>query len=100
MPIEEEPIVGATYQDEEGRSFEVISFDEDEGTIEVQYEDETVDEIDLDAWYEMELKRVAKPKDEKNSDKEEDLEEDDADDYDDDEQDDEDEDDFDEDEEE
>lgn len=81
MPIEEEPIVGARYEDEEGRSFEVIAFDVDEGTIEVQYEDETVNQIDLDAWYEMELKRVAALKDEKNPD-EEDYEDDDADDFD------------------
>lgn len=94
MPIEEEPVVGATYEDEEGRSFEVVSFDEDEGTIEVQYEDETLDEIDLDAWYEMELKRVASPEDDEASDEEE-LEEEDFD-----EDDDDDDDDFDDDEEE
>ena len=87
MPIEEEPIVGAVYEDEERRSFEVIAFDEDLGTIEVQYEDETVNEIDLDAWYEMELKRVASIKDERNPDDEEGYENDEADDNDDDEED-------------
>ncbi len=87
MPIEEEPIVGAKYEDEEGRSFTVISFDEDEGTIEVQFEDETVNEIDLDAWYEMELKRVATPKDE-DADEDEELEEEDEDDFDDEDEDD------------
>ncbi len=94
MPIEEEPIVGAVYEDEEGRSFEVIAFDEDVGTIKVQYEDETVNEIDIDAWYEMELKRVASLEDEKKSEGDEDYdddavdedgdEEDDKDDFDDD----------------
>src|SRR5215210_3408338 len=92
MPIEEEPIVGATYEDEEGRSFAVISFDEDEGTIEVKFEDETVNEIDLDAWYEMELKRIATPKDE-DDEEEDDIEEEDEDDDDfDDDEDDEDDD--------
>jgi hypothetical protein len=76
MPIEEEPIVGAVYENEEGRTFEVVSFDVDEGTIGVQYEDETVNEIDVDAWYEMELTRVSSPKDE-DADEEEELEEDD-----------------------
>ena len=88
MPIEEEPIVGAVYENEEGRSFEVISFDEDLGTIEVQYEDETVEEIDLDAWYEMELKRVAALEKGKDSDEDEDVEDKDENDYDDDDEDD------------
>ncbi len=85
-PIEEEPVVGAVYEDEEGRSFEVTSFDEDLGTIEVKYEDDTVNEIDLDAWYEMELKRIASPKKEVSEDDEDldDGEEDDLDDDDDD----------------
>jgi hypothetical protein len=58
MPMEEEPVVGAMYEDEDGLAFEVLAFDEDEGTIEVQYEDGKVSEIDIDAWYEMELQRL------------------------------------------
>lgn len=58
MPMEEEPVVGAMYEDEDGLAFEVISFDEDEGTIEVQYEDDKVSEIDIDAWYEMDLQKL------------------------------------------
>ena len=85
MPIEEEPVVGAVYEDEEGRTFAVVSFDEDEGTIEVQYEDETVNSLDLDGWYEMEITRISSPEDENDEDDEE-LE--DEDDYEDDEDDD------------
>ena len=96
MPIEEEPIVGAVYENEEGRTFEVVSFDVDEGTIGVQYEDETVNEIDVDTWYEMELTRVSSPEDE-DADEEEAPE---ADDDDLDEDDDEDDEEFDEDEDE
>ena len=58
MPMEEEPVIGAMYEDEEGLAFEVLSFDEDEGTIEVQYEDGEVGEIDIDAWYEMDLQQL------------------------------------------
>ncbi len=58
MPMEEEPIVGAIYEDEDGLAFEVLSFDEDEGTIEVQYEDGEVSEIDIDTWYEMDLQQL------------------------------------------
>ena len=58
MPMEEEPVVGAMYEDEDGLAFEVLSFDEDDGTIEVQYEDGDVSEIDIDAWYEMDLTQL------------------------------------------
>jgi hypothetical protein len=72
--MEEEPVVGAMYEDEDGLAFEVLSFDEDEGTIEVQYEDDKVSEIDIDAWYEMELKQI-KSSTLKESDEEEEEEE-------------------------
>jgi hypothetical protein len=74
MPMEEEPVVGAMYEDEDGLAFEVLSFDEDDGTIEVQYEDDKVSEIDIDAWYEMDLKQL-KSSTLKESDDEEEEEE-------------------------
>lgn len=58
MPMEKEPVVGAMYEDEDGLAFEVLSFDEDDGAIEVQYEDGEVSEIDIDAWYEMDLQQL------------------------------------------
>ncbi len=58
MPMEEEPVVGAMYEDQDGLAFEVLSFDEDDGTIEAQYEDGEVSEIDIDAWYEMDLQQL------------------------------------------
>jgi hypothetical protein len=95
MPIEEEPMVGATYEDEEGRTFEVVSFDEDEGNIEIKFEDDTVNTVDLDAWYEMEVTRISSPED--DADDDDDYDEDDED-FEDDEDDDDDFDDDDEDE--
>jgi hypothetical protein len=95
VPIEEEPVVGAVYQDEEGHTFEVIAFDEDDGNVRVRYDDDSLDEIDLDAWYELEIKRIADPEGEDDDDDEDDLDEDDDEDDDDD---DEEDDDFDEDE--
>jgi hypothetical protein len=67
----EEPVVGAFYEDreEDGRTFEVIAFDENDGTIEIQYGDGTTDEIDLDDWYGMDLEQL-------ESDEEEDEEDD------------------------
>jgi hypothetical protein len=58
MPMYEEPVVGAFYEDEDGRSFEVIAFDENDGSIEIQYGDITTDEIDLDDWYGLDLERL------------------------------------------
>jgi len=58
MPMYEEPVVGAFYEDEDGRTFEVVSFDENDGTIGIQYADNTSDEIDLDDWYGLDLERV------------------------------------------
>lgn len=99
MPIEEEPVVGAVYEDEEGRSFEVTSFDEDDGTIKVRFEDESVNELDIDAWYEMEITCVSLPEDE-DADDDDDMDDDDDVDFDEDEDEDDDEEDFDDDDEE
>lgn len=57
MPMYEEPVVGAFYEDENGRTFEVIAFDENDGTIKIQYSDNSLDEFDLDDWYGMDLER-------------------------------------------
>ena len=58
MPMEHEPFVGKTYEDADGVAFEILAFDEDDGTIEIQYADGSLDEIDLDTWYEMDLQQV------------------------------------------
>ena len=58
MPMYEEPIVGAVYEDEDGRQFEVTAFDENDGTIDIQYKYGTPDEIDLDDWYGMDLEQM------------------------------------------
>ncbi len=87
MPIEEEPIVGAVYENEDGRSFEVTAFDEDDGTIKFQYPDGAVEEADIDAWYEMELKRIASPEDLEDADEDDELEEEDDEDEDEDDED-------------
>ncbi len=60
MPMHEEPVVGAFYEDmeEDGRTFEVLAFDENDGTIKVQYSDGATAEIDLDDWYGMDLEQL------------------------------------------
>jgi len=43
------PIVGNWYQ-LEGERFEVVAIDEDDATIEIQYFDGTVEEMDFEDW--------------------------------------------------
>ena len=75
MPMDLEPLVGATYEDSEGRSFQVVDFDENEATVKLRYDDESVEEIDLDAWYEMDLELISSPDEEEEEDEDEDYEE-------------------------
>jgi ribonuclease E len=77
MPMHEEPLVGATYENPEGRTFKVTAFDEDEGTLQVMYEDDSTETIDLDAWYDMDLEMID---DGEEDDEDEDLDVEEADD--------------------
>ncbi|HUI62051.1 MAG TPA: DUF6763 family protein [Steroidobacteraceae bacterium] len=44
------PNIGEWYRHAGGDSFEVVAFDEDDGTIEIQYFDGTVEEMDTEDW--------------------------------------------------
>ena len=61
MPMEEDPTVGAFYEGPDIRTFEVLAFDENDGVVQVQYDDGTVEELDLDAWYGMDLQQGELP---------------------------------------
>jgi hypothetical protein len=62
MGTELDPIVGNWYQrmDSDER-FEVIAVDEDAGTVEIQYYDGEVEEMDIDAWYGLDLDAIETP---------------------------------------
>jgi hypothetical protein len=45
-----QPEIGAWYRLQGGESFEVVALDEDDGTIELQYFDGTVGEMELQDW--------------------------------------------------
>ncbi|MCR4300395.1 MAG: hypothetical protein NUV51_02180 [Sulfuricaulis sp.] len=81
MPMHDEPVVGAVYKDleEDGRTFEVIAFDENDGTIKIQYSDGSTGEIDLDDWYGMDLERLKSDDDEDDPDEGKSAEDDDTD---------------------
>jgi hypothetical protein len=99
-----EPVPGQWYENlEEEESFRVLTVDEDSELVEIEYLDGDIEELDLEAWHEMDLERTEEPEGWAESQEEEDEEEDDEDeddDWDEDEDDDEDDDDLDEDEDE
>jgi len=55
--------VGSWFKTVEGENLEVVAFDPEEGTIEVQFYDGTIEEYDLDDWKELEVKPIAPPED-------------------------------------
>lgn len=57
------PVVGDWYKRPGGSLFEVVAYDEDDATIEVQHYDGTVEEYELEAWREMFLTQVEPPED-------------------------------------
>lgn len=59
-----DPIIGNWYRNEEtGNDFEVVALDEDAQTVEIQYFDGELEELDLDAWYELPLEAIEAPED-------------------------------------
>ena len=106
MSRDYEPTPGQWYENvEEEESFRVLSVDEDSELIEIEYLDGDIEEMDVEAWHEMDLEKIQEPEgwsdaDEDDDEEEEDDEDEDEDDEDWDEDDDEDDDDDDEDEDE
>ncbi len=45
-----QPGIGDWYRLDSGSLFEVVAFDDDDGTIEIQYFDGTVEEMDIEDW--------------------------------------------------
>ncbi len=59
-----DPIIGNWYRNEEtGNDFEVVALDEDAQTVEIQYFDGELEDLDLDAWYELPLEIIEAPED-------------------------------------
>ena len=57
------PIIGKWYKNKAGETLEVVAFDEDDGCIEIQYFDGTVEEQDMDYWNSQSLKVTNQPED-------------------------------------
>ena len=104
MSRDNEPVPGQWYENvEEEETFRVLTVDEDSELIEIEYLDGDIEELDIEAWHEMDLELTSEPEgwsdeDEDEEEEEEGEDEDEDDDDDDDDWDDDDDDDFDEDE--
>jgi len=84
-----EPVPSQWYENvEEEESFRVLSVDEDSELIEIEYLDGDIEELDLEAWHEMDLEKIAQPEgwsepDEEDADEDEEYDEEDDEDEDD-----------------
>ena len=98
MSRDYEPVAGRWYENlEEEESFRVLSVDEDSELVEIEYLDGDIEEIDLEAWHEMDLEVTQEPEgwsepdedeaEEEDEDWDEDEDEEDDDEWDDDEDD-------------
>jgi hypothetical protein len=57
------PVIGQWYRRTGGDSFEVVAIDPDDRTIEIQYFDGTIEELDLDEWREEAIFSTEPPED-------------------------------------
>jgi hypothetical protein len=57
------PVIGQWYRRTGGDSFEVVAIDPDDRTIEIQYFDGTIEELELDDWREEEIFSTEPPED-------------------------------------
>jgi hypothetical protein len=98
-----EPVKGQWYENvEEDETFRVLTVDEDAELVEIEYLDGDIEELDIDAWHEMDLQRIEEPEGwaaseadaaaAKEDEEDDDEDEDEDDDWDDDEDDDDDDD--------
>ena len=93
-----DPVPGQWYENlEEDEVFQVLTVDPDQELVEIQYDNGDLEELDLDAWHELDLERTEEPEGWSGSDDEDEDEDwdDEDEDEDDDDWDDEDEDDWD-----
>ena len=57
------PSIGQWFRRPNGTLLEVVAVDEDDSTVEIQFFDGTIDEVELDSWREQFLIEVAAPED-------------------------------------
>lgn len=59
-----DPVVGEWYHmPEKAQKFQVVAIDDHSDTVEIQYFDGNVDEMDLAAWYALDVEHIEEPED-------------------------------------
>ena len=62
MTSEADPIIDEWYHHpEKAQKFKVTALDEHTATVEIQYFDGTIDELDLNTWYKLDMERIEPP---------------------------------------
>jgi hypothetical protein len=92
---EHTPVPGKWYENkEEEETFRVLSVDEDDELVEIEYLDGEIEELDLDTWHELDLELTEEPEgwsdeaDDEEEDQDEEFDDEDEDEDDDDDDDD------------
>jgi hypothetical protein len=57
------PVIGDWYRRSNGTLLKIVAADEEDATIEIQFFDGTIDEVDFETWNSMMLERVGAPED-------------------------------------
>ncbi len=57
------PVIGHWYRRSNGTLFEVVALDEEDGTVELQFFDGTIDDVDLETWPSLLIETVSAPED-------------------------------------
>jgi len=57
------PVIGNWYRRPDETLFEVVAVDEQDATVEIQFFDGTIDEVDLDTWPKLLIEQVGAPED-------------------------------------
>lgn len=57
------PVIGKWFRRRNGSMFEVVAVDEDDGTIEIQHFDATIEEVELESWPDLLTVEVSAPED-------------------------------------
>ncbi len=63
MSTEHNPRIGDWYKSPVGDYFEIVAQDEDDDTLELQYYDGTVEELDMDTWETLQPEPIEPPED-------------------------------------
>lgn len=57
------PVIGQWFRRPNGALFEVVALDEEDGTVDIQFFDGTIDEVDLEVWPNLIITEVSAPED-------------------------------------